>query len=87
MFDEATSALDTRTEKQIQASLKKISQNHTTLIIEHRISTVIDADQILVLDNGYIIERGTHQELIALNGTYTAMWLRQQQTSDEDDML
>lgn len=82
LFDEATSALDTRTEKQIQASLKKISQNHTTLIIAHRLSTVIDADQILVLDNGDIIERGTHQELIALNGTYTAMWLRQQQTND-----
>ncbi|WP_052046191.1 ABCB family ABC transporter ATP-binding protein/permease [Candidatus Paracaedibacter symbiosus] len=82
LFDEATSALDTRTEKQIQASLKDISKNYTTLIIAHRLSTIVDADQILVMDQGEIIERGTHQELLALNGTYMAMWLRQQHNSD-----
>lgn len=78
LFDEATSALDTRTEKQIQERLKKISKNHTTLIIAHRLSTIVDADQIIVLDNGEIAEKGTHHKLLAHNGIYKAMWLRQQ---------
>lgn len=82
LFDEATSALDTRTEKQIQNSLKKISQNHTTLIIAHRLSTIIDADQIIVLDHGQVIEKGTHHELLARNGVYKAMWLRQQHQTE-----
>ena len=77
LFDEATSALDTRTEKEIQKSLERLSRNHTTLIIAHRLSTVIHADQILVLEKGEIIERGTHKDLLALGGTYTTMWERQ----------
>lgn len=77
LFDEATSALDTRTEKQIQTSLKAISRHQTTLIIAHRLSTVVEADQILVLDQGEIVERGTHLELLNQNGLYAQMWQRQ----------
>ncbi len=77
LFDEATSALDTRTEKQIQKSLDKISQNHSTIIIAHRLSTVIHADEILVLDHGSIVERGSHKDLLEQNGLYKAMWNRQ----------
>lgn len=65
LFDEATSALDTHTEKEIQASLREVSQSRTTLVIAHRLSTVIDADQILVLDQGRVVERGRHGELLA----------------------
>lgn len=79
LFDEATSALDTQTEKSIQKSLKEVSSNHTTLIIAHRLSTVVSADQILVLDNGEIGERGTHQELLAHDGLYASMWHKQQE--------
>ncbi|HEX3537856.1 MAG TPA: ABC transporter ATP-binding protein/permease, partial [Stellaceae bacterium] len=64
IFDEATSALDTKTEREIQASLAEVAANHTTLVIAHRLSTVVDADQILVLDSGRIVERGSHRELI-----------------------
>ncbi|HXJ02939.1 MAG TPA: ABC transporter ATP-binding protein/permease, partial [Micropepsaceae bacterium] len=78
IFDEATSSLDSRTEAEIQTNLRQVSAHHTTLIIAHRLSTVVDADQILVLDDGGIIERGTHDELIARGGTYAAMWERQQ---------
>lgn len=77
VFDEATSALDTRTEKQIQKSLEHLSKNHTTLIIAHRLSTVIHADAIIVLDHGAIVERGTHKELLKTAGLYKAMWDRQ----------
>ena len=79
LFDEATSALDTKTEREIQASLDEVSQNHTTLIIAHRLSTVIHADEILVMDEGRIVERGGHAALIARNGMYAAMWRRQQE--------
>lgn len=80
IFDEATSALDTKTEKQIQESLDQVSENRTTLIIAHRLSTVIGADEILVLDKGQVAERGSHAELLARNGRYARMW--QQQLSD-----
>ena len=80
LFDEATSALDSHNEKQIQASLKMVAHNRTTLVIAHRLSTVIDADEIIVLKNGAIFERGRHQELLALNGEYLQMWNKQQQT-------
>ncbi|MBY0427943.1 MAG: ABC transporter ATP-binding protein/permease, partial [Alphaproteobacteria bacterium] len=73
LFDEATSALDTKTEQEIQASLRELSKGHTTLVIAHRLSTIVDADEILVLDDGAISERGTHDALLALNGTYAAM--------------
>ncbi len=79
LFDEATSALDSNNEKQIQASLKMVAQNRTTLVIAHRLSTVIDADEIIVLKNGAIFERGRHQDLLALNGEYLQMWNKQQQ--------
>jgi ATP-binding cassette, subfamily B, heavy metal transporter len=78
IFDEATSALDTETEKEIQAALRTVSVNRSTLIIAHRLSTVVDADQILVLKDGQITERGRHSELLALGGLYHQMWQRQQ---------
>ena len=79
LFDEATSALDTRTEREIQRSLDEVSREHTTLVIAHRLSTVIDADEILVLDGGRIVERGRHAELLARDGLYATMWRRQQE--------
>ena len=79
IFDEATSALDSKSEKAIQAELKRIAVNRTTLTIAHRLSTIADADQILVMEKGSIIERGTHRELLAVNGTYAHMWELQQQ--------
>jgi ATP-binding cassette subfamily B protein len=79
VFDEATSALDTQTEKEIQASLRELSQNHTTLVIAHRLSTVVDADEILVLEAGRVAERGRHETLLAADGLYAQMWRRQQE--------
>ncbi len=83
IFDEATSALDSRAEQEIQAELKNIAKNRTTLVIAHRLSTVADAQQILVLDHGRIVERGTHQSLLARDGLYAQMWTRQQARQDE----
>jgi ATP-binding cassette subfamily B protein len=79
IFDEATSALDSKSEKLIQAELKRIASNRTTLTIAHRLSTIVDADQILVMEKGHIIERGAHRELLAASGTYAHMWELQQQ--------
>ncbi|KAJ2185248.1 ATP-binding cassette-type vacuolar membrane transporter Hmt1, partial [Coemansia sp. RSA 530] len=77
-LDEATSALDTNTERQIQASLREMTQDRTTLIIAHRLSTVIHADQILIVQNGEIVERGTHSELISdCTSVYYDMWMKQ----------
>jgi ATP-binding cassette subfamily B protein len=78
IFDEATSALDSRAEQAIQAQLKEIAKDRTTLVIAHRLSTIADAAQILVLDHGRIVERGTHAQLLAENGAYAQMWERQQ---------
>jgi len=83
IFDEATSALDSETEKGIQAELDRIARGRTTLVIAHRLSTVMDADQILVLDQGRILERGTHRELLARGGEYAQMWALQQQEEAE----
>jgi len=83
IFDEATSALDSETEQSIQGELARVAQGHTTLIIAHRLSTVKDADQILVMDAGRIIERGTHRELLARNGAYAQMWALQQQEASK----
>jgi len=78
IFDEATSALDSETERAIQKELMALAQNRTTLIIAHRLSTVIHAQQILVMDGGKIIEKGTHESLLALQGRYAEMWRVQQ---------
>lgn len=82
IFDEATSALDSKAEQMIQAQLKEIAQDRTTLVIAHRLSTIADAAQILVLDHGRIIERGTHGQLLATDGVYAQMWARQQARQD-----
>ena len=79
-FDEATSALDTTTEKEIQKNLEMISNNKTTLVIAHRLSTAADADNIIVLDKGKIIEQGRHDELLGLKGKYSEMWSKQKNT-------
>src|SRR5258705_425644 len=83
IFDEATSSLDSHTEHEIQENLREISAHRTTMIIAHRLSTVVDADEILVLDDGSIVERGTHQALLARGGAYAAMWDRQQRAAAE----
>ena len=82
IFDEATSALDSANERAIQAELKGVAQNKTTLLIAHRLSTVIDAHEILVMEAGRIVERGTHNELLAKGGRYAEMWALQQQSSE-----
>ena len=78
IFDEATSALDSANERAIQAELQSVAQNKTTLVIAHRLSTVVDAHEILVMEAGRIIERGSHAELLAANGRYAQMWALQQ---------
>lgn len=84
IFDEATSALDTHSEQAILNSLKDTAENHTTLVIAHRLSTVIDSDRILVLDNGRIIEEGSHSQLLNAGGRYAEMWLMQLKEEEED---
>jgi ATP-binding cassette subfamily B protein len=79
IFDEATSALDSKSEKAIQSELDRIQVGRTTLVIAHRLSTVMDADQILVMDGGRIVERGSHAELLEADGQYAQMWRLQQQ--------
>ncbi|MDP1870411.1 MAG: ABC transporter ATP-binding protein/permease [Gallionella sp.] len=83
IFDEATSALDSKSEKAIQGELRSIAKNRTTLIIAHRLSTVVDADQILVMDQGRIVEQGEHNELLQRNGVYTQMWNLQKRVEQE----
>ena len=87
IFDEATSALDSRAEKAIQAELERISQGRTTLVIAHRLSTVMDADQILVLSHGRVSERGTHRQLLEGKGEYARMWALQQQKAQAEAVL
>jgi ATP-binding cassette subfamily B protein len=82
VFDEATSALDTRSERAIQGELARLARDRTTLIIAHRLSTVVDADEIVVLEQGRIVERGRHGELLARNGLYAQMWSLQRQESE-----
>jgi ATP-binding cassette, subfamily B, heavy metal transporter len=87
IFDEATSALDSRAEKAIQAELQRISEGRTTLVIAHRLSTVMDADRIMVLQQGRILERGSHKELLDLKGEYARMWDLQQQAAQAQAFL
>jgi ATP-binding cassette subfamily B protein len=87
VFDEATSSLDTHTEKEIQESLKQVSSGRTTLIIAHRLSTVIHADEIIVLSEGRIAERGNHSALLAKTGLYADMWAHQQETEHAREVL
>ncbi|KAM7375110.1 hypothetical protein PAMA_014273 [Pampus argenteus] len=84
LLDEATSALDTQTERNIQASLAKVCANRTTVVVAHRLSTIIGADQILVISDGQIAERGQHEELLLKGGMYADMWMKQQQAQDSD---
>ena len=85
LFDEATSALDSRTEKAISGALEQVAHNHTTLVIAHRLSTVVGADEIIVLDNGEIVERGTHRELVTRQGAYARMWQLQHENAMMDE--
>jgi ATP-binding cassette subfamily B protein len=87
LLDEATSALDTHTEREIQSALNEISRDRTTLVIAHRLSTVVDADEILVLDHGEIIERGRHSELVSRGGHYAAMWNKQKEAAEVRERL
>jgi ABC-type transport system involved in Fe-S cluster assembly fused permease/ATPase subunit len=87
VFDEATSALDSATEQEILAALKTVSRDRTTLTIAHRLSTVVDADEIIVLDQGRVAERGRHAELLALGGRYADMWKRQQKAAQALETL
>ena len=83
ILDEATSALDTNTEREIQGELKRLGENRTVLMIAHRLSTVVDADEIVVLVNGHVAERGTHEALLAKGGQYAEMWVRQEREAEQ----
>ena len=87
VLDEATSALDSFTERDIQTALDRVSQGRTTLVIAHRLSTVINADEILVLDQGRVVERGNHAELLARGGVYAALWNRQREADAAREAL
>ncbi|HYF53497.1 MAG TPA: ABC transporter ATP-binding protein/permease, partial [Salinarimonas sp.] len=87
VLDEATSALDTFTEKEIQDALDRVSRGRTTLVIAHRLSTVVGADEIIVLDKGVVVERGDHLTLLSRNGVYAAMWSRQREADEAREAL
>ena len=87
IFDEATSALDSANERAIQAELQSVSSGKTTLVIAHRLSTVVDAHEILVLDAGRILERGSHAQLLAMQGRYAHMWALQQSTAEQAEVM
>jgi ATP-binding cassette subfamily B protein len=87
VLDEATSALDSHTEKEIQDALERISKGRTTLVIAHRLSTIVGAHEIIVLEQGEIVERGNHQALLARNGLYASMWNRQREAQEAREKL
>lgn len=84
LFDEATSSLDSNTEQAILAALAEVAENRTTVVVAHRLSTVQDADLIIVLDEGAVLERGTHDELLERKGLYAELWAMQQRVGDGD---
>jgi ATP-binding cassette subfamily B protein len=85
LLDEATSALDTETERDIQESLKAMGKGRTVITIAHRLSTVADADRIVVLEDGVVTEEGSHDDLLARGGKYAAMWARQASEEDTEE--
>ena len=85
LLDEATSALDTETERDIQESLRQMGEGRSVITIAHRLSTVVDADQIIVLEDGHVTEQGTHDELLAREGRYATMWQRQLSDEEQED--
>ena len=87
VLDEATSALDTETERAVQAALDSLAEGRTTIAIAHRLSTVRDADEIVVLDRGRIVERGSHAELVARGGRYAALAARAGEADEEDALV
>jgi ATP-binding cassette subfamily B protein len=87
VLDEATSALDSHTEKEIQDALERVSRNRTALVIAHRLSTIVGVDEIIVLDQGKIVERGTHYTLLAMSGLYASMWNRQREAEEAREKL
>ncbi len=87
LLDEATSALDSHTERDIQQSLEKISEQRTAIVIAHRLSTIINVNEILVLDGGEVVERGSHTVLLEKNGKYAQMWQKQQQLDEVQQRL
>jgi len=87
LFDEATSALDTRTEQDILGTLRSVAVNRTTISIAHRLSTIVDSDTILVLDQGRLVEQGSHADLLRRDGLYAEMWARQAAESNEDELV
>jgi ABC-type transport system involved in Fe-S cluster assembly fused permease/ATPase subunit len=87
MLDEATSALDSHTEKEIQDALDRVARDRTSLVIAHRLSTVVHADNIIVLDHGEIVEQGTHLELLAKGGLYASLWTRQREADEARERL
>jgi ATP-binding cassette subfamily B protein len=87
IFDEATSALDSQSEQTILAALAEVAADHTTLAIAHRLSTVVDADEIVVMEHGRIVERGTHRVLIERQGVYGHMWSLQQEERRAENRL
>ncbi len=87
MLDEATSALDSHTEKEIQDALERVARERTSLVIAHRLSTVVHADNIIVLDEGAIVEQGTHAELLDKGGLYASLWARQREAEEARERL
>ena len=83
LLDESTSSLDGRNEQLLREAIDRVAEHRTLFVIAHRLSTVVDADEILVLDDGCIVERGTHSALLTRGGTYSAMWERQQRAAAE----